>query len=97
MSRHASAAEGNAARPKRGVIELIPHTLRRRDRRAVLRRRDCWQVAEVTSGLAALTIRAVPLSHRHCEERLYQAVLMEGLAATLAVAQHDVVVELVLA
>ena len=49
-----------------------------------------------TSGLAALTVRAVPLSHRHREERLCQAVLVEGLAAALAVAQHDVVVELVL-
>jgi hypothetical protein len=55
------------------------------------------QVADVTSGLAALAVRAVPLSHRHCEERLCQAVLVEGLTATLAVAQHDVVVELVLA
>ena len=97
VSRLASAADGNAARPKTGVVELIPHTLRRGNCRAVLRRRDCWQVADVTSGLAALTVRAVPLSHRHCEERLCQAVLMEGLAATLAVAQHDVVVELVLA
>tara|TARA_B100000795_G_C22634810_1_gene374071 strand:+ start:318 stop:473 length:156 start_codon:yes stop_codon:yes gene_type:complete len=51
----------------------------------------------MTSGLAALTVRAVPLSHRHREERLCQAVLVEGLAAALAVAQHDVVVELVLA
>ena len=97
VSRLASAADGNAARPKRGVVELIPHTLRRGNCRAVLRRRDCLQVADVTSGLAALAVRAVPLSHRHCEERLCQAVLVEGLAAALAVAQHDVVVELVLA
>tara|TARA_B100000787_G_C15975881_1_gene199404 strand:- start:234 stop:530 length:297 start_codon:yes stop_codon:yes gene_type:complete len=98
VSRLASAADGNAARPKRGVVELIPHTLGHDgNRRAVLHTRDCWQVADMTSGLAALAIRAVPLSHRHCEERLCQAVLVEGLAAALAVAQHDVVVELVLA
>mgnify|MGYP004227471229 CR=1 FL=1 len=76
---------------------MIRHTRCGCSRRAALRHCNCWQVSDVASRLASLAVRAKPLSDRHREERLGQAVLVEGLAAGFAIAQDDVVVELVLA